>query len=89
MNKVEPQVITGWATGPNAKAGNVPYPLNFKKGGNIDGPTKRERRAAKAFAKGNDKKGNRILDKNTKGMDLFKKGGSKNGYQNGPAGFGY
>tara|TARA_R110002110_G_scaffold46863_5_gene141216 strand:+ start:122 stop:301 length:180 start_codon:yes stop_codon:yes gene_type:complete len=59
MNKVEPQVITGWATGPNAKAGNVPYPLNFKKGG--------------AACK----------------MKKLKKGGSKNGYQNGPAGFGY
>ena len=58
MNKVEPQVITGWATGPNARAGNVPYPLNFKSGGTV--PKKK-----------------------------MKTGGSKKGFQNGPAGFGY
>jgi len=79
ISKVEPQVITGFGTGPNYTAGNTPW---YKEGGNI---TKREKRAGKAYAKGKDKKGNRILDKNTKGMDKFKKGGS----QNGPTGFGY
>jgi hypothetical protein len=56
MKKVEPQVISPWATGPNKE--NTPWPQNFKKGGSIK-------------------------------KLVYKKGGSKKGYQNGPAGFGY
>ena len=80
MNKVEPQVISPWATGPNKE--NTPWPQKFKEGGEL---TKREKRALKKANKGKIKRANAILDKNTKGMDKYKKGGS----QNVPTGFGY
>jgi len=60
MNKVEPQVISPWATGPNKE--NTPWPqspnLHYKRGGCVK-------------------------------LKRMEKGGSKKGYQNGPAGFGY
>ena len=101
MKKVQPQIISPYATGPNTE--NTPWPqgrnVHYKKGGEPKTEVlRREKKAAKAFKRGKDEKAIKLLDTNpykskwrNKRLDdvvKMRKGGSK-GFQNGPTGFGY